>query len=155
MVGAPLFVKEIYQMYKRTIKYVDYNGVEREEDFYFHLNRAEIIEMESSELGGYGEMLKRIVMSHDGPTIMKNFKIFILKSYGIKSPDGKYFDKSEEISRAFEHTEAYSVLFTELCMNPDKAIEFINNILPFENKEQRKMFEDKATEKISQLPSNS
>ena len=154
MVGAPLyFEKEMYHMYKKTIKYTDYNGVEREEDFYFHLNKAEIIEMEASEAGGYGEMLKRIVMSKDGPTIMKNFKIFILKSYGEKSPDGKYFDKSDEISNRFAHTEAYSVLFTELCTNADKAIEFINNILPFD-KDQKKVFEKEAAEKISQLPTS-
>lgn len=140
-------------MYKKTIKYTDYNGVEREEDFYFHLNRAEIIEMESSVSGGYGEMLKQIIMSHDGPTIMKNFKIFILKSYGEKSLDGKHFMKSEEISKNFECTEAYSVLFTELCTDPDKAIEFINNILPF-NKEQRKKFEEEQKERISQLPTS-
>lgn len=140
-------------MYKRTIKYTDYNGVEREEDFYFHLNKAEIIEMEASESGGYGEMLKRIVMSKDGPTIMKNFKIFLLKSYGIKSPDGKYFEKSEEISRAFEHTEAYSTLFVELCTNADKAIEFINAILPFDE-EQSKEFKKQADATISQLPSS-
>ena len=137
-------------MYKRTIKYEDYNGVEREEDFYFHLNKAEVIEMEGSESGGYGEMLKRIVMSKDGPTIMKTFKTFILKSYGEKSPDGKYFNKSEEISKAFEHTEAYSILFTELCTDADKAIEFINAILPFD-KDQRAELE-KA--KNTQLPSS-
>jgi hypothetical protein len=139
-------------MYKKTITYTDYNGVKREEDFYFHLNRAEIIEMESSVSGGYGEMLKQIIMSHDGPTIMKNFKIFILKSYGEKSLDGKHFMKSEEISKNFECTEAYSVLFTELCMNPDKAIEFINNILPFEG-DEKKRFEKAAEEKVSQLTS--
>ena len=139
-------------MYKKTITYTDYNGVKREEDFYFHLNRAEIIEMESSVSGGYGEMLKQIIMSHDGPTIMKNFKIFILKSYGEKSLDGKRFMKSEEISKNFECTEAYSVLFTELCMNPDKAIEFINNILPFEG-DEKKRFEKAAEEKVSQLTS--
>ena len=140
-------------MYKRTIKYTDYNGVEREEDFYFHLNKAEVIEMEASESGGYGEMLKRIVMSHDAPTIMKNFKTFILKSYGVKSPDGKYFDKSEEISRAFEHTEAYSILFTELCTNADKAIEFIGAILPFDDN-QKKEFDKHANDKITELPSS-
>lgn len=139
-------------MYKKTITYTDYNGVKREEDFYFHLNRAEIIEMESSVSGGYGEMLKQIIMSHDGPTIMKNFKVFILKSYGEKSLDGKHFMKSEEISKNFECTEAYSVLFTELCMNPDKAIEFINNILPFEG-DEKKRFEKAAEEKVSQLTS--
>jgi hypothetical protein len=152
MAGAPLLVKEICQMYKKTIKYIDYNGVEREEDFYFHLNKAEIIEMESSVAGGYGEMLKQIIMSQDGPTIMKNFKTFILKSYGEKSLDGKHFMKSEEISKNFECTEAYSVLFMEICYNPDKAIEFINNILPFDN-DQKQKFESEQKERIAKLTS--
>ena len=32
-------------MLKKTIKYTDYNGIEREEDFYFNLNKAELTEM--------------------------------------------------------------------------------------------------------------
>ena len=39
-------------MYKKTIKYVDFNGVEREEDFYFHMTKAEAIKAEMSEKGG-------------------------------------------------------------------------------------------------------
>ena len=31
-------------MLKKTIKYTDYNGVERTEDFYFNLSKAEIME---------------------------------------------------------------------------------------------------------------
>ena len=35
-------------MLKKTIKYTDYDGNEREEDFYFNLSKAEITEMELS-----------------------------------------------------------------------------------------------------------
>ena len=35
-------------MLKKTITYTDYNGVERTEDFYFNLTRAELMEMHSS-----------------------------------------------------------------------------------------------------------
>lgn len=31
-------------MLKETIKYTDYNGVERTEDFWFHLSKAELME---------------------------------------------------------------------------------------------------------------
>lgn len=124
-------------MYKKTITYTDYNGIERTEDFYFHLSKAKIVEMEAGELGGYGEMLKRIIDSKDGPTIMKVFKKFILDSYGIKSPDGKRFMQSEEISKEFEETEAYSELFMSLCTDPNAASEFVNSVLPL-TVEQRK-----------------
>ena len=39
-------------MLKKTIKFNDYNGVEREEDFYFNLSEAEVMEMEMSHNGG-------------------------------------------------------------------------------------------------------
>ena len=39
-------------MYKRPIKYVDFNGVERNEDFYFNLSEAELLKMELGKAGG-------------------------------------------------------------------------------------------------------
>lgn len=52
------------------------------------------------------------------------------KSYGEKSPDGKRFVKSEELSTAFSQTEAYSQLYMELATDADKAAEFINGVIP-------------------------
>lgn len=121
-------------MLKKTITYTDYNGVERTEDHYFNLTRAEIVEMEMGVNGGYTEMINRIISAQDAPTIMKLFKEFILKSYGIKSADGVRFEKSEEISRAFTQTEAYSVLFMELCTDANAAAAFVNAIIPKQDK---------------------
>lgn len=142
-------------MYKKTITYTDYNGQERKEDFYFNIEQSEVVELEVGEAGGYCEMLKRIVNSKDGSVIMKTFKDFIHKSYGIKSPDGRYFDKSEEISNRFEHSPAYSVLFMELCTNTDSAVEFISRVLPLSD-DQRKELNSKAvkTELIEQTVQN-
>ena len=39
-------------MYSRKIKYTDYDGNEREEEFFFHLNKAEVLEMQMSYDGG-------------------------------------------------------------------------------------------------------
>ncbi len=117
-------------MLKKTITYTDYNGVERTEDYYFNLTEAEVIEMQMGVNGGYAEMINRVVSAKDGATIMSVFKDFISRSYGIKSPDGKRFEKSEEISRAFMQTEAYSQLFMELCTNSDAAAAFVNAIMP-------------------------
>ena len=117
-------------MLKKTIKFNDYNGVEREETYYFNLSKAEIMEMEMSTTGGFTEMLEKIIEAQDVPSIIKIFKNIILKAYGEKSPDGKRFIKSEELSTAFSQTEAYSVLFMELATNAEEAAKFVNGIVP-------------------------
>lgn len=116
-------------MLKKTITYKDYNGVERTEDFYFNLSKAEIMEMELSVDGGWTEMVKKVASAKDGPTIIKIFKDVIGKAYGEKSADGKYFEKSDEISRRFFQTEAYSDLFMELVTDAKKAADFMNQIV--------------------------
>lgn len=117
-------------MLKKTITYTDYNGVERTEDFYFNLTKAEVMEMEMSTTGGLAEMINRIVAAQDAPAIIKIFKELVLKAYGVKSPDGKRFIKSEQLRDEFEQTEAYSQLFMELATDADAAAKFVNGIVP-------------------------
>lgn len=117
-------------MLKKTITYTDYNDVERTEDFYFNLSKAEIAEMELSTEGGFAEMVQRIVNAKDAAAIVDTFKKMILKAYGIKSDDGKRFMKSKEISEAFSQTEAYSQLFIELSTNADAGAAFVKGIMP-------------------------
>lgn len=117
-------------MLKKTITYTDYDGVERTEDYLFNLSQAECMEMELSTTGGMQNLIERIVSEKDSAKIVDIFKKIILKAYGVKSPDGKFFRKSAEISKDFESTEAYSVLFMELATNSDAAAEFIKGVLP-------------------------
>lgn len=117
-------------MLKKKVTYTDYNGVERTEDFYFNLTKAEITEIELSTAGGFAEMLQKVVAAQDGPTIIKVFKDLVLKAYGEKSADGKRFMKSDEISTAFSQTEAYSQIFMELATDSKAAADFVNGIIP-------------------------
>lgn len=117
-------------MLKKRIAYTDYNGTKREEDFYFNLSKAEIMEMEMSTTGGLTEMINRIIETQDAPSIIKVFKDIIMKSYGEKSPDGKRFVKTKELSEGFAQTEAYSVLFMELASDSEAASKFVNGIIP-------------------------
>lgn len=117
-------------MLKKTIEFVDYNGVTRKEDHYFNFNEAEITEMELSTVGGLSEMINSIIKAQDGPSIMKLFKDIILGAYGVKSPDGREFIKSDELSRKFSQTEAYSKLFMELVTDTEAAADFVNGIVP-------------------------
>ena len=120
-------------MIKKTITYHDYNGVERTEDFYFNLNKAELMKMEMAIKGGMAEMIQRIVAAQDAPAIIEVFEVFedlIKRSYGVKTPDGRGFLKKAEDLEAFMSTEAYSILFMELATDADKAAEFVNGIVP-------------------------
>ena len=123
-------------MLKKTITYTDYDGVERKEDFYFNLNKAELIEMELGTNGGLAKRIQKIVDSQDVTAIIKIFKDLVLKAYGVKSDDGKRFIKSKELSEAFSQTEAYSILFTELATDSQAASYFVNAIIPQEAKEK-------------------
>lgn len=117
-------------MLKKTIKFTDYNGVEREEEHYFNLTKAEITEMELSIEGGLAEYIRRIISAQSSPEIVKLFKQLIFKAYGQKSADGRRFVKSDELSLEFSQTEAYSILFMELASDADAAAEFVNGIIP-------------------------
>lgn len=117
-------------MLKKTITYSDYNGNERTEAFYFNLTKAEVTEMEMSTAGGLAEMIEKIIAAQDAPSIIKIFKDLVLRAYGEKSPDGKRFIKSDELSTAFSQTEAYSQLFMELATDADSAAKFVNGIVP-------------------------
>ena len=117
-------------MLKKTVTYVDYNGVERTEDFYFNLSKAEVTEMELSVEGGFSKMLEEIVKSNDNARIIELFKEMVLKAYGEKSADGRRFIKSKELSEAFSQTEAYSEIFMELALDEKAAAAFVNGIMP-------------------------
>ena len=119
-------------MLKKTIKYVDYNDEEREEDFYFNLTKAELTQMQLSEKGGLDAVLDRMLQTRDEPSMIKMFKEIIDLSYGVKSTDGRRFIKNQEVLDDFRQTEAYSVLFMELATNSEAAAEFINGIVPKE-----------------------
>lgn len=129
-------------MLKKTIKYTDYNGVEREEDFYFNLSKSELTEMEVSYEGGFQGFLKNLIDNQNAKEITQLIKDLILNSYGIKCQDGS-FDKSPELSRKFSHTMAYDTLFMELMTNTDAATAFANGIIPADLLERAKEIQSK------------
>ena len=119
-------------MLKETIKYTDFNGVEREEDYYFNLTKTELIRMEMSKNGSLTGLLTKITKANDMPEIFEAMENLILKAYGEKSVDGRRFDKSEEISANFMNSLAYDVLFDKLTSDANYAYKFLMGILPAE-----------------------
>lgn len=117
-------------MYVKKITYEDYDGNTREEKFYFHLNKAELMKMQFSVKGGYEAHLKRLLETQNEPEIMKIFEDFIDATYGVKSADGKNFIKNEQVLMEFKQSEAYSNFFMELMSSQKAQLEFIKGIMP-------------------------
>lgn len=138
-------------MLKKTITFVDYAGNERTEDHYFNLNKSEATKMELSTTGGLTQMIENVIAAQDNPTIIKIFEDLILKSYGKKSPDGRKFMKSDDISRDFKETEAYDQLFMELITDPKKAAAFVNGVISFNEKDVNTAT-TQGTANITQIP---
>jgi hypothetical protein len=117
-------------MYKKTVPYTDYNGNQRTEDLYFNLNKAELTEMEMASEGGMQAKLQKLMDANDNAGVLALFKDLILKSYGIKSEDGRRFIKNAQITEEFTQTEAFSELFMSLASSEEEATKFIQGILP-------------------------
>lgn len=121
-------------MLKKTVTYIDYNGTERTEDFYFNMNQVEAIELEYGAIPGKSltDMLVEMSSTSDAVMIIKLLKEFLLKSYGEKSPDGKRFIKNQDIRDAFEQSPAFPKIYLELASNAEYAAEFITGVIPSE-----------------------
>lgn len=117
-------------MLKKKIKYEDYDGNVREEDFYFNLSKAEILKMEMTTTGGLEATLNKIISEQNIPALYTYFEQIVQKSFGVKSPDGKYFDKDPEALKRFVQSPAYDELIMELVGDAGKAADFCNGIIP-------------------------
>lgn len=136
-------------MVKERITYTDYNGNERTEDFYFDLSEAELAEWQYSHDGGLREYLRKIVDADDQKQIIGYFKEILLKSYGIKSDDGRSFLKTDDIRLRFESSPAYSQIFMKLANDEAKAGAFINGIMP---KDLDKKYGTGENTAVTQMP---
>ncbi len=117
-------------MLKKSITFETFDDETVTEDHYFHLSKADLVELEVSHQGGLGGWIERIVESQDGKALIEEFKKLILWSYGKKSDDGRRFIKNEELREEFLSSPAYESLFIELVTDSDKAAEFVNGIVP-------------------------
>ncbi len=117
-------------MLKKRIKYTNLDGMQVEEDFYFHLSKAELAEMELLYEGGLSAHLQKVVESDKKREILEMFKTIITTSYGIRGDDGKQFIKNPALTEVFRNTDAFSELLMEFFTNVQAATEFIRGILP-------------------------
>lgn len=121
-------------MFKKTIKFEDFEGDEVEEDFYFHLSKAELIEMGAD--GKLESHIKNIIKAKDGKAIFQEMKNLVGLAVGKRSEDGRSFIKNDEIRNQLIYSAAYDELIISLVTDQNASVEFIENLVP------RKMQED-------------
>lgn len=132
-------------MLKKTITYTDYDGVQRTEDFYFNLSKAEITEMELSMEGGMRAYIQKIIAAKSQLALVTLFKEIVMKAYGKKSADGRLFMKNDAIRAEFEAHPAYSMIYMDLVTDEAKASAFVNGIMPADMPNQNPAMEMAAT----------
>lgn len=128
-------------MYVTNVTYTDFDGVVRTEEHRFNLTTSELVKLENSMAGGLQKRIENMMMLKDVPTIMKTMEDIIRMSYGVKSPDGRKFIKSDEIYNDFAQSGAYDEFYMSVVTDSDKASEFIDNIIPAEIKAKVAEFE--------------
>ena len=119
-------------MFKKTVTYEDWNGVERTEDFYFNLTRVECAELEYG-LGPNQTMTEYItdlINAQDMGVVIATIKKILLLSYGVKSSDGKRFIKNDDVRTAFQENPAFDQIYMDFATNAEYAAEFIAGIMP-------------------------
>lgn len=122
-------------MLKKTITCEDFDGNKYTDDYYFHLNKAELSELQLSKVGGlyaYAKNLASEDTNENREEMLKLYKDIILNSYGKKSADGKRFVKTKEMAKEFSETNAFESLYVELLTDKDAFIDFCRGIMPKE-----------------------
>lgn len=116
-------------MFKQTVEYVDFNGVERKEDLYFHLSRPEVARIEArfatkDSEKTIKEIIEEMVADAKVKELLDFMEGLILDSYGKKSSDGRSFVKNKELREEFEYSIAYAEMFELLLAKEGLAQKF-------------------------------
>lgn len=134
-------------MLKKEVRYVDFDGNERTETLMFNLTKTEALdiafdlpddvkkEVQADPNAVTEDVAIELITKLGDKKIFTFIKDIVLKSYGIKSEDGRRFIKKDENGRPlyeeFAETMAYDAIMTELMTSDEAAaMEFVNAVLP-------------------------
>lgn len=118
-------------MLKETIHFTDFNDQPAVTVEYFNLTKNEIIDLEEKVDGGLSTAMRKVEDNPTAGSVLALMKILTHASYGIKSDDGKYFEKSDEIRGRFISSAYYDdFLFSLLENDAVKGLAFIRGVIP-------------------------
>lgn len=117
-------------MFKKTIKFEDFNGQEQTRDFYFHLSKAELMALASDGENSMQSRVKRITESQDGIAVLNEFRALIQMSVGMRSEDGSRFIKSDAAKSELLDSPAFDALLMELITVENGGSDFVQQLVP-------------------------
>jgi predicted CopG family antitoxin len=123
-------------MIKKNITYVDFNGEERTDAFYFNLSKAELMDIELDYNGNMSEAMNIMLEKRDMKGVLGLLSKLVRKAYGEKSGDGKRFLKNKELEDGFVTTDAFSNLLIELVNDEKKLEAFVAGVVPADMREE-------------------
>lgn len=124
----------------KEVEYVDFNGNPQKENLYFNLTEVELLRLEasiaSSGHGSLEEFAAELAANEkpDPEEVLRLFEQILLTSYGEKSPDGKRFIKTRELTDNFANSAAYSALVIEFFQDVSKLNAFVESVVSFTSK---------------------
>ncbi|QXO13203.1 hypothetical protein SEA_DEVITOJR_43 [Arthrobacter phage DevitoJr] len=121
-------------MIKKTLTFKNFLNETETADFYFNMSEGELTLMQIRAIDqkheSFSDKLDKISKGLQGAELADVIEDLVLRSYGVKSSDGKKFRKNAEILEDFTSSGAYSVLITELFSLEGSLAEFINGVVP-------------------------
>lgn len=125
-------------MFKKTVEFEDLDGNKQARDFYFHISKAELLELASSA-DDMQARIKRIIEANDGAAILKELRDLIKMAVGVRSEDGQRFIKDEAAQSTLLDSPAFDELLMELATSADASADFVRQLIP--EKMQKEMQE--------------
>ena len=134
-------------MLRKEVTFEDFNGVNQTEECFFNLTKTELIEMAMDLPEGVSESVGddpnnideekavgKLMETMGNKGVLKFIKDLVLKSYGVKSADGRRFMKVDEngkpLSIEFSQTMAFETIIDEFMSNDIAAANFVNGVIP-------------------------
>jgi hypothetical protein len=118
----------------KTLTFKNFLGEQETSDFYFNMSEGELTLMQVRAIDqkheSFTDKLDKIAKGLQGAALADVIEELVLKSYGVKSTDGKLFVKNPQILESFTASGAYSVLITELFSIEGSLTEFVNGVVP-------------------------
>lgn len=116
-------------MFKQTITYVNFNDEEVSKDFYFHMSKPEFV-MLGVGAEAMDERIKRMVATNDAKAVLDELDSILKLAVGRKSEDGESFVKDQKAWNDFRFSPAYDEFVMHLMIEPNRMVEFINQLIP-------------------------
>lgn len=119
-------------MFKHTVTYNDFNGVQHVEDLYFHIMVPEFADLQFNPNfdGDMAEYIKEAMRSDEAQKVYTFFKLMIVNSYGRRVENGAEFYKKSEWTERFLNSLAYEEFFIWLIVDPNNGADFFNALVP-------------------------